>query len=88
MSEMQRKFYKSLLQKDIDVIQAGNDRSRLLNVVMQLRKASPPPCPCGAAAPLARYPERLPWPFPRSAATTRTCLRARSRGRPTSLAST
>ena len=49
MSEMQRKFYKSLLQKDIDVIQAGNDRSRLLNVVMQLRKASPP-CPCGCAA--------------------------------------
>lgn len=38
MSELQRKYYKSLLQKDLDVIQAGNDRSRLLNVVMQLRK--------------------------------------------------
>ncbi|EIE25592.1 hypothetical protein COCSUDRAFT_46779 [Coccomyxa subellipsoidea C-169] len=38
MSEMQKKFYAALLQKDIDAINGGADRSRLLNIVMQLRK--------------------------------------------------
>eukprot|EP00879_Flechtneria_rotunda_P001459 GHRR01001613.1.p1 GENE.GHRR01001613.1~~GHRR01001613.1.p1 ORF type:complete len:1090 (+),score=452.35 GHRR01001613.1:198-3467(+) len=38
MSEMQRKWYAALLQKDIDALNGGADRSRLLNVVMQLRK--------------------------------------------------
>ena len=39
MSALQKKFYAALLQKDIDAIQgSGADRSRLLNVVMQLRK--------------------------------------------------
>ena len=39
MSALQKKFYAALLQKDIDAIQGtGADRSRLLNVVMQLRK--------------------------------------------------
>ena len=39
LTEMQRRYYKSLIQKDIDSIQAGTgDRSRLLNIVMQLRK--------------------------------------------------
>ena len=38
MSEMQKKFYKALLQKDIDVINSGSEKSRLLNIVMQLRK--------------------------------------------------
>lgn len=30
--------YAALLQKDIDALNGGADRSRLLNVVMQLRK--------------------------------------------------
>eukprot|EP00775_Hariotina_reticulata_P010968 gene10968-11123_t len=38
MSDMQRKWYAALLQKDIDALNGGADRSRLLNVVMQLRK--------------------------------------------------
>lgn len=38
MSEMQRKWYAALLQKDIEALNGGADRSRLLNVVMQLRK--------------------------------------------------
>ena len=39
VSEMQRHYYKSLIQKDIEAIQGGSgDRSRLLNIVMQLRK--------------------------------------------------
>ena len=39
LTEMQRRYYKALIQKDIDSIQAGTgDRSRLLNIVMQLRK--------------------------------------------------
>jgi len=38
MTEMQRTFYKRILQKDIDIVNSGADRSRLLNIVMQLRK--------------------------------------------------
>ena len=39
LSDMQRHYYKSLIQKDIEAIQGGSgDRSRLLNIVMQLRK--------------------------------------------------
>jgi hypothetical protein len=38
MSQMQRKWYAALLQKDIEALNGGADRSRLLNVVMQLRK--------------------------------------------------
>mmetsp|Transcript_40687 Transcript_40687/g.90456 ORF Transcript_40687/g.90456 Transcript_40687/m.90456 type:complete len:1088 (-) Transcript_40687:511-3774(-) len=38
MTEMQRKWYAGLLQKDIDALNGGSDRSKLLNVVMQLRK--------------------------------------------------
>jgi SWI/SNF-related matrix-associated actin-dependent regulator of chromatin subfamily A member 5 len=38
MGEMQRKYYAALLQKDMDAITGGADRSRLLNIVMQLRK--------------------------------------------------
>lgn len=38
MSDMQKKYYAALLQKDIEAITDGADRSRLLNVVMQLRK--------------------------------------------------
>ena len=38
MSQMQRKWYAALLQKDIDALNGGADRSRLLNIVMQLRK--------------------------------------------------
>lgn len=38
MSEMQRKWYAALLQKDIEALNGGADRSKLLNVVMQLRK--------------------------------------------------
>jgi superfamily II DNA/RNA helicase len=39
LTDMQRHYYKSLIQKDIEAIQGGGgDRSRLLNIVMQLRK--------------------------------------------------
>ncbi|GBF94412.1 chromatin-remodeling complex ATPase chain [Raphidocelis subcapitata] len=38
MSDMQRKWYAALLQKDVEALNGGADRSRLLNVVMQLRK--------------------------------------------------
>lgn len=38
MSEMQKKYYAALLQKDIEAVNQGADRSRLLNIVMQLRK--------------------------------------------------
>jgi len=38
MSEMQKEYYKRALQKDIQVVNSGGDRSRLLNMVMQLRK--------------------------------------------------
>jgi SWI/SNF-related matrix-associated actin-dependent regulator of chromatin subfamily A member 5 len=38
MTEMQKKFYAALLQKDIEAVNGGADRSRLLNIVMQLRK--------------------------------------------------
>ncbi len=31
-------WYAGLLQKDIEALQGGADRSKLLNVVMQLRK--------------------------------------------------
>jgi SWI/SNF-related matrix-associated actin-dependent regulator of chromatin subfamily A member 5 len=40
MTAMQRKWYKSLLSKDaISINELGADRVRLLNIVMQLRKA-------------------------------------------------
>eukprot|EP00976_Prorocentrum_cordatum_P023376 476100-Prorocentrum_minimum.AAC.1 len=35
---MQKKYYRMLLQKDLDAINGTGERSRLLNVVMQLRK--------------------------------------------------
>ena len=35
---LQRKYYAALLQKDMDAVTGGADRSRLLNIVMQLRK--------------------------------------------------
>eukprot|EP01025_Chloroclados_australasicus_P061699 TRINITY_DN8110_c3_g1_i2.p1 TRINITY_DN8110_c3_g1~~TRINITY_DN8110_c3_g1_i2.p1 ORF type:complete len:1007 (+),score=121.42 TRINITY_DN8110_c3_g1_i2:328-3021(+) len=38
MSELQRTYYKMLLQKDIEAINGAGERSRLLNIVMQLRK--------------------------------------------------
>jgi len=38
LSEMQKDYYKRALQKDIQVVNSGGDRSRLLNMVMQLRK--------------------------------------------------
>ena len=38
LSEMQRNYYKGLIQKDIEVVNSGGDRSRLLNIAMQLRK--------------------------------------------------
>mmetsp|Transcript_23933 Transcript_23933/g.42618 ORF Transcript_23933/g.42618 Transcript_23933/m.42618 type:complete len:723 (-) Transcript_23933:180-2348(-) len=38
MGEMQKKYYAALLQKDIEAVNGGAERSRLLNIVMQLRK--------------------------------------------------
>ena len=43
MSAMQRDLYKKVLERDMDAVVAvggGRDRGRLLNVVMQLRKAT------------------------------------------------
>ncbi|KAG6731895.1 hypothetical protein I3843_01G143400 [Carya illinoinensis] len=38
MSQMQKHYYKALLQKDLEVVNAGGERKRLLNIAMQLRK--------------------------------------------------
>jgi SWI/SNF-related matrix-associated actin-dependent regulator of chromatin subfamily A member 5 len=38
MSDMQKKHYAALLQKDMEAVTGGAERSRLLNIVMQLRK--------------------------------------------------
>lgn len=35
---MQKHYYRALLQKDLDAINAGGERKRLLNIAMQLRK--------------------------------------------------
>lgn len=36
LTDMQRQYYKMLLQKDFDAINGTGERSRLLNVVMQV----------------------------------------------------
>ncbi|KAG6553414.1 hypothetical protein Mapa_005149 [Marchantia paleacea] len=38
MSQMQKTYYRALLQKDIDAVNTGGERKRLLNIAMQLRK--------------------------------------------------
>lgn len=38
MSQMQKKLYKQILSKNIDVVNGAGDRLQLLNVLMQLRK--------------------------------------------------
>ncbi|RWW45706.1 hypothetical protein BHE74_00048430 [Ensete ventricosum] len=38
MSQLQKHYYRALLQKDLEVINAGGERKRLLNIAMQLRK--------------------------------------------------
>nr|GME04615.1 ISWI chromatin-remodeling complex ATPase CHR11-like [Ipomoea batatas] len=38
MSQMQKQYYKALLQKDLEVVNSGGERKRLLNIAMQLRK--------------------------------------------------
>ena len=38
MSQMQKQYYKALLQKDLEALNAGGERKRLLNIAMQLRK--------------------------------------------------
>ncbi|XP_020108881.1 ISWI chromatin-remodeling complex ATPase CHR11-like isoform X2 [Ananas comosus] len=38
MSQMQKNYYRALLQKDLEIINAGGERKRLLNIAMQLRK--------------------------------------------------
>lgn len=35
---MQKQYYKALLQKDLEAVNAGGERKRLLNIAMQLRK--------------------------------------------------
>jgi SWI/SNF-related matrix-associated actin-dependent regulator of chromatin subfamily A member 5 len=41
MSKMQKQLYASILKKDVDAINGkGGERSRLLNIVMQLRKCA------------------------------------------------
>lgn len=38
MSQLQKQYYRALLQKDLEVINAGGERKCLLNIAMQLRK--------------------------------------------------
>lgn len=38
MSTLQKQYYRALLQKDMDAINTGGERKRLLNIAMQLRK--------------------------------------------------
>lgn len=38
MSQLQKQYYRALLQKDLEVVNAGGERKRLLNIAMQLRK--------------------------------------------------
>ncbi|CAN8300533.1 unnamed protein product [Cochlearia groenlandica] len=38
MSQMQKQYYQALLQKDLEVVNGGGERKRLLNIAMQLRK--------------------------------------------------
>ncbi|KAJ0238585.1 ISWI chromatin-remodeling complex ATPase CHR17 [Hirschfeldia incana] len=38
MSQLQKQYYKALLQKDLEVVNGGGERKRLLNIAMQLRK--------------------------------------------------
>ncbi|KAK5784217.1 hypothetical protein PVK06_038737 [Gossypium arboreum] len=38
MSQMQKQYYRALLQKDLEVVNAGGERKRLLNIAMQLCK--------------------------------------------------
>jgi SNF2 family DNA or RNA helicase len=35
MSQLQKQFYRALLQKDLDVVNAGGEHKRLLNIAMQ-----------------------------------------------------
>jgi SNF2 family DNA or RNA helicase len=39
LTDMQRQYYKMLLQKDFDAINGTGERSRLLNVVMQVSRS-------------------------------------------------
>ena len=66
MTEMQKTFYKRILQKDIDIVNSGADRSRLLNIVMQLRKCCNHPYLFQGAEPgpplhHGRTPHRVFW---------------------------
>ncbi|CAH8392020.1 unnamed protein product [Eruca vesicaria subsp. sativa] len=38
LTQMQKQYYKALLQKDLEVVNGGGERKRLLNIAMQLRK--------------------------------------------------
>ncbi|KAJ6725434.1 SNF2/RAD54 HELICASE FAMILY [Salix purpurea] len=38
LHKMQKQYYRALLQKDLEVVNAGGERKRLLNIAMQLRK--------------------------------------------------
>ncbi|OIT20860.1 putative chromatin-remodeling complex atpase chain [Nicotiana attenuata] len=38
MSQMQKHYYRALLQKDLEVVNSGGERKRLLNIAMQLQK--------------------------------------------------
>lgn len=71
MSAMQKSYYRALLQKDIDVINSGGERSRLLNIAMQLRKCCNHPYLFQGAEPGPPYVTgdhiittagRRPWP--------------------------
>lgn len=74
MTELQRKWYKMILEKDIDAVNGASGKkegkTRLQNIVMQLRVSF-------GTEQLLRLPKRDLTPgslfSPRNAATTRTC---------------
>lgn len=78
MTDLQRKWYKSILEKDIDAVNGASSKkegkTRLQNIVMQLRVRRPDLCPL-LASPVTDVSPRFVAPR-RNAATTRTCLTA------------
>ncbi len=54
-------WYAAVLQKDLDALSGGTDRSKLLNVVMQLRKCCNHPYLFQGAEPGPPYFTGKPW---------------------------
>ncbi|RID73646.1 hypothetical protein BRARA_B00782 [Brassica rapa] len=59
MSQMQKQYYKALLQKDLEVVNGGGERKRLLNIAMQLRKCCNHPYLFQGAEPGPPIPQEI-----------------------------